>query len=101
MVVYNITYLVEHSIHENWLEWMKSVHIPEMLSTGHFQRFQILRLREVDETEGISYAIQFYVNDLESYNTYIAKSAPTLRLKVNEQWGDRVIGFRTLMEIVH
>ncbi len=80
---------------------MKSQHIPEMLSTGHFERFQILRLREVDETEGISYAIQFYVSTLDEYNKYILKSAPALRLKAKEQWGDRVIGFRTLMEIVH
>ena len=100
MIVYNITYLVNHAIHDQWLEWMKTEHIPEMLSTGHFERFQILRLKDVDETEGISYAIQFFANNKEEYNAYILKYAPALRLKANERWKEEVIGFRTLMEIV-
>jgi hypothetical protein len=31
---------------------------------------------------------------------YTAKSAPALRLKAQERWGEKVMAFRTLMEIV-
>ena len=100
MFIYNITYLVSHAIHDEWLEWMKSSHAPEMLSTGHFSGYTILRLRDVDETEGVTYAFQFQVPDGDHHSDYIAKHAPALRLKATQQWGEQVMAFRTLMEIV-
>ncbi|MEY3542099.1 MAG: hypothetical protein RLZZ204_911, partial [Bacteroidota bacterium] len=51
MILYNITYMVAHEIHDEWLSWMKSSHIPEMMSCGMFERNQLLRLLEVDEQE--------------------------------------------------
>lgn len=100
MLIYNITYLVSHEIHDEWLEWMKSYHAPEMLSTGHFSGYTILRLRDVDETEGVTYAFQFQIPNINHHDNYIAKHAPALRLKAQQHWGDRVMAFRTLMEIV-
>lgn len=100
MIIYNITYLVSYPIHDAWLEWMKTVHVPEMMATGLFERNQILRMLEVDEQEGITYAFQFYSYSQENYNTYISNHAPALRLKANQKWGDQVLGFRSIMEIV-
>ena len=100
MLIYNITYLVSHEIHQEWLSWMKTHHAPEILSTGHFSGYTILRLKEVDETEGITYAFQFQVPDEDQYKVYITKSAAALRLKAEQRWGERVMAFRTLMEIV-
>jgi hypothetical protein len=100
MILYNITYMVAHDIHDEWISWMKSEHIPEMMSTGLFERNQVLKLLEVDEQEGITYAAQFYAASAENYNTYITNNAPALRLKANQKWGDKVLGYRTLMEIV-
>jgi hypothetical protein len=101
MILYNITYLVSHAIHDEWLLWMKTVHLPEVMSTGLFERNQLLKLLEVDEQEGLTYAAQFYATSLDQYNTYITNNAPALRLKANQQWGEQVLGYRTIMEIVH
>ncbi len=100
MILYNITYMVSHEVHEEWLKWMKEIHIPEMIATGLFERNQVLRLLEVDDQEGITYAFQFYAATIGNYNTYITNYAPALRLKANQKWGDKVLGYRTLMEIV-
>lgn len=100
MLVYNITYAVSHEIHEAWLSWMQGTHIPEIMSTGLFSSFKVLRLLEVDEEEGLTFAVQFQAETEENYRTYIAEHAPALRLNASRQWGDRVIGFLTLMTIV-
>lgn len=100
MILYNITYMVSHPIHEEWLVWMKTIHIPEIMSSGLFERNQLLKLLEVDEQEGVTYAVQFYADSLQQYNTYITNHAPALRLKANQKWGDQVLGYRTIMEIV-
>ena len=93
--------MVAHEIHDEWITWMKTVHIPEMMATGLFERNQMLRLLEVDEQEGITYALQMYCSLIESYKSYISNNAPALRLKANQKWGEKVLGYRTLMEIVH
>ena len=100
MYLYNITYLVSHTINQAWLDWMKLEHVPAMLSCGLFTHHRIMRLMEVDQTEGITYAFQFYAESLSDYKKYISDYAPALRQKANEKWGDQVMGFRTLMETV-
>jgi hypothetical protein len=100
MIVYNITYMISHEVHDEWLTWMKEIHVPEMMATGLFERNQLLRILEVDETEGISFAVQFFVSNLDNYNNYISNYAPALRLKGTQKWTTQVLGFRTLMEIV-
>lgn len=100
MILYNITYMVTHAIHEDWLVWMKTIHIPEIMSSSLFERNQMLKLLEVDEQEGLTYAVQFYTSSIENYNSYIVNYAPALRLQANQKWGDQVLGYRTIMEIV-
>ena len=100
MLLYNITYLVSHEIKEEWLEWLKQHHAPEMMSTGLFSEFKILRLLDTDESEGITFAVQFIFPGMEEHDVYIAKHVPALRLSAQQRWGEKVLAFRTLMEIV-
>lgn len=100
MYLYNITYLVSHTINQAWLEWMKQEHVPAMLSSGLFTHHSIMRLMEVDQTEGITYACQFYAESYSNYKKYITDFAPALIQQAKDQWGDQVMSFRTLMETV-
>ncbi|HEX5668638.1 MAG TPA: DUF4286 family protein [Chitinophagaceae bacterium] len=100
MIIYNVTTQVNWKIHEAWLEWMKTEHIPEVLATGLFTHHRLLRLIEVDETEGPTYAIQYFTSVREKYELYISSHAKELREKVLTKWGDQVFAFRSLMEVV-
>ena len=100
MLIYNITYAVPHDICHEWLQWIQQEHIPEILATGYFERHQLLKLLELDESESLTFACQFYTQTEGQYRNYITEYAPGLRLKANQRWGDQVIGFRTLMETV-
>lgn len=100
MYLYNITYLVPHAIAESWLKWMKEEHVPEMLSTGLFTHHRIMQLVDVDETEGLTFAFQFYTESESHYKKYISDLAPSIREKANKKWGDQVVGFRTVMKSV-
>ncbi len=100
MIIYNITYAVPHELYEDWMNWMKTVHIPEIMSTGHFAHFQIMQLMDVDQTEGLTMAVQFHAPSEKSYNSYITECAPALRLKASGKWGDKIPGFRSKLKIV-
>ncbi len=100
MIIYNITIKVEWSITEEWRQWMQEVHIPEVLSTGCFTKHQFVRLLQVDETEGPTYAIQYYAPALSKYDYYLQHHAASFRKQIKDKWGQKYVDFRTLMQVV-
>ncbi|MCW3082071.1 DUF4286 family protein [Segetibacter sp.] len=100
MIIYNVTIKVDWSIATDWEKWMKEEHIPELLETGCFDKHQLVRLLQVDETEGPTYAAQYYAASLTKYDYYLQHHAPALRKKVSEKWGQKCVDFRTLMQVV-
>ena len=101
MYIYNVTVKLDWSIHEAWLLWMQEEHIPEMLETKHFYKYQMVRLVEVEQEEGPTYAIQYYAQTREDYHRFIHSSAALLAAKSARAWGEKCIHFATLMEVVH
>ncbi len=101
MIVYNVTTKLTWNIHDNWLKWMKEVHMPEVVATGCFTHAQLLRVLEIDEEEGPTYAAQYFADSMEKKNEYIEKFATALRNKVFSEWGNQFISFRSIMEVVH
>jgi hypothetical protein len=100
MLIYNVTTKVDRSIAEEWLTWMKEIHIPEVLSSGCFEKYQLLRLLDIDEEEGPTYATQYYAASPEAYEKYIEQYATTFKEHAYKKWGAKFISFRTLMELV-
>jgi hypothetical protein len=101
MIIYNVTVNVSHSIAAGWLVWLKEEHIPEIISTGCFTHAVTLRLLETDDTEGITYAVQYHADSKAMYNRYITQFSALMRKKAIDKWGDQFIAFRTVMELVH
>ena len=100
MLVYNITLKVEPSIAEEWIAWQKEEHIPEIMATGKFDSYKFFRLLKQDETDGPTYIVQYFTATKERYEQYINLHAPQLRQKAHDKWGNKFVGFRTLMETV-
>lgn len=100
MIIYNVTIKLEEAIHEQWLQWLQQTHIPEVIATGCFTRATILRLVEVDDSEGPTYAIQYFADSKTNYNRYIENFAPEMRQRSFDKWGSRFIAFRSVMQVV-
>lgn len=101
MIIYNVTVQVEASIAKEWLAWLVGEHIPEILRTGCFTDFRVVRLLEVDEEEGPTYAVQYHAQNRSDYDRYMHLHAPLMQQKSFARWGNRFIAFRSLMEVVH
>ncbi|MFY0599575.1 MAG: DUF4286 family protein [Cyclobacteriaceae bacterium] len=101
MIIYNVTANVEENIAEEWLMWMKETHIPNVMNTGCFKEFKILKLlNEQPDASGITYAVQYFVQDMKTMHEYTSKYATGLQMEVLEKYGQRVVAFRTLLEEV-
>ena len=101
MIIYNVTIKVDTSIADDWIVWMKSEHIPGMLITGCFREANILRLLEVDDSEGPTYAIQYKADSKSAYENYIDAHSVKMRNDSFAKWGNKFIAFRSLMEVVN
>ena len=99
--VYNVTIKLDESIHNEWLKWMKGEHIPDMITTGCFTEAKVLKLLEIDDSEGPTYAIQFVSESKAQYNLYIEKFATAMRQKSFDKWGNKFIAFRSVMEVIN
>lgn len=98
--IYNVTIKVDIAVADNWLSWLLNEHIPEVMQTGCFHHYRVVRLLEVDETEGPTYAIQYEAQTKSDYNRYITIHAAGLRQKSYDKWGNSFIAFRSVMEVV-
>jgi hypothetical protein len=101
MFIYNVTIKVANEIATEWLQWLKEEHVPEVLASDCFSKATIVRLLEIDDSEGPTYAIQYLAESKGLYNHYIEKFAGDLRQKSFDKWGDRFIAFRSLMQVIH
>ena len=100
MFIFNVTTKVNWSIHEAWLEWMQTEHMPALLRTNCFVRYQLLKLHEQDEEEGPTYIAQYFAESKALYNRYMEVYADAIREDYLDKWGNNFIAFRTLLEVI-
>lgn len=100
MIIYNVTVKVNLEAHNSWFDWMKNQHIQDVLDTGFFTEAKICKILGNDETDGITYAIQYFCDSMADYNLYVAKHAKALQEDHNNRYKDQFVAFRTLMEVV-
>jgi hypothetical protein len=99
-IIYNVTNKVEAVIAEEWLEWMLNEHIPDVMQTKCFYSYRVVKILEMEESEGPTYAIQYHAESKSDYNRYLELYADRMRKKTFDKWGEKFFAFRTVMEVV-
>lgn len=99
MILYNITVSVNPSIVDNWLKWMKTKHIPEVMKTGLFESNQFYKVL-LQQDESVTFSVQYFTTSMAKLQQYHAKYAPQLQAKHSEKFGDGIAAFRTVLETV-
>lgn len=101
MIIYNVTINIEDDVHDQWLNWMQQVHLPDVMNTGLFVEYRMAKLlsRQEDET-GTTYVIQYWAKSMADYETYQEQYAPALQAETRKHFDGKFVAFRTLMEQV-
>ena len=100
MYLYGVTVNIDKDVHDEWLQWMRQEHIPNVMATGMFQSHRLCRLLGDEDSEGITYSVQYVCESMQNYQQYQSKYAPALQTEVVEKYGDKFVAFRTLLEII-
>ncbi|MGS0526092.1 DUF4286 family protein [Zobellia nedashkovskayae] len=100
MYIYNITTNIEESAHDEWLIWMREVHIPDVLATGKFLNAKMSKILIEEDMGGVSYSVQFTTLSKEVLESYYTEDAPRLHEEAHKRFPNKFVSFRTEMEIV-
>lgn len=98
MIVYSVTVKIDLDVHNEWIEWMQSKHIPDVLATGKFVDYKMLRILAGDERSGISYNIQYRAKTMSDYFDYQNNEATALQAEHTKKYKDKFVAFRTLLK---
>jgi len=99
MIIYNVTANVENDIKDEWLNWMKNVHIPEVMNTGYFVEYKICKVL-VDEEQGTTYSVQYTAKTMQEYEEYKRIHAMRFQKEIAVKYGNKLVAFRTLLEVL-
>ena len=100
MLIYNVTVGIDKAFEQEWLIWMKEVHVHDVMATHMFVSYKIYRVLTTEDEGTISYAIQYAAKSLDDIDLYLEKFAPALREDVNKKFGEHQASFRTLLQEV-
>jgi len=100
MILYNVTVKIDPSIESDWVEWMKTVHIPDVMKTGLFKEYKLCRLLYLEETDGVTFAVQYLCKNMETLERYQKEFAKELQRDHTERYKNKYVAFRTLMEVL-
>ncbi len=100
MIIYNVTINIDHSVHDEWLKWMKEVHVPDVMRTGLFVESRMLKVLGDEDSGGVTYSVQYTCHSMDDFKKYEANFAPALRDETNKKYKNKFVAFRTLLEII-
>lgn len=101
MILYNVTVKIDRKVHDDWLQWMQEVHIPDVMKTGLFTENRLCKiLGQEEDPEGITYAIQYTCPNMKAFMRYRDHHAKALQAEHTERYKGHYVAFRTLMEVV-
>lgn len=99
-IIYNVTVKVIPEAREEWLEWMQTEHIPEIMNTACFKSFRLLHLEGYDDAEGVTYAIQYTCPSRELFEIYLNEHALDLQKKHKRLFDGKFVAFRTVLKLI-
>lgn len=100
MIIYNVTVNVEVAVHEDWVQWMRDVHIPDMIGTGKFSGARMVRVLVEEEMGGITYSVQYYAESRNDLENYYSDDADRMRAEALKKFPNKFVAFRTELEVI-
>jgi|GEM_PF-901349 len=100
-LISNETFKVDWSIHDEWLEWINGELVPTIQKSANVLWVRFVKLLDLDETDGPTYALQVGLASKADYNRFSEIEMPPLMQRAYSRWKERFLGFRTLMEVLN
>ncbi len=99
MIIYSVRVEIKNEIFEEYIKFLITKHINDVLSTGCFNNFELKLLLNNLENSKIIY-VDYHCDNETILNEYLAKHARALRDEVKKRFGDNFIATRQIMKVI-
>jgi hypothetical protein len=97
MIIYRVEITIKPGIESEWVDWMKRVHVPDVLRTGCFSECRMYKVLEAAGDEPV-YVMQYYCPSLADYHRYRAEFASALQKEHSDRFAGQFRGSRQLLD---
>ena len=96
MIIYQVKIKIEEEVEKEWLHWMKTAHVPDVLATGVVLSAQVLRSEDQERT----YYFNYHFSSKQQYQIYHEKFGPKLKADTQQLYGGRFQASRQILEMI-
>lgn len=86
MITYEVKISIDPNAESDWLNWMKTKHVPDVIATGLVRSFQILSPQGEDNT----YHFHYHFENQADYDRYQQEFSTPLRDDHNQRYADKI-----------
>ena len=94
MIIYNETFNIDDTIHQEWREWVQQ-YIPQVLATGLFSKLIFSKVLITEEMGGTTYSLQYYTRSEAALKAFQRHISDQLQSEALKRFGDKMLAFRT------
>lgn len=92
MLTYQVKITIEATVEAEWLAWMKTVHVPDVIATGLIKSYQILK----PEDQAHTYLFHYHFDQRRDYEQYQEQYGPMLKAGPARKFPDQCKAERML-----
>ena len=101
VVIYAVTVEVDAAAAADWQNWMRTVHIPDVLATGCFTGAEIARRDDPPAPEGaVAFVIEYRARSAGQLRAYREAHAPVLQQAHTARYGTTARATRTVRTVL-
>lgn len=94
MITYEVKLTIQPEVEEEWVNWMRTRHVPDVIATGLLKSYQILKPQDSPQV----YLFHYHFENESDFKTYETEFAGRLRQDVIELYDGKFTGERTLYD---
>ncbi len=100
MYLYNTSFHADSSVAETFIAWLKTIFIPEAMSSGLFSEATLGKILLEIEPGTSSYTLQLTASELDRTREWNDTIGNSLRSVIVKKFGGKVVFFVTFIEII-
>lgn len=100
-VRYRVTVYVDTACQADWLDWMVTKHIPDVMNTGYFSAYHLAEIVAESANapqETFGYIIEYSSPDWTQFETYQETCAPALQKEHHDRYAGKVHATRHILQ---
>jgi len=96
MIIYQVSISISSTVEAEWLAWMKTKHVPDLIATGLISSYHILKPQSNDH----KYVFNYHFRTQADYELYHKDHGPKLKADVIERYDGQFTAEREIYEIL-